>query len=105
MDSTVLKERRKCIVNKITDELLKIVSDFTGEFKGAFNIRENGECAGRQSSKNIQIESKKDAPGLVIKIAENTKDETVYIPACVTHGNFDDLVYNDFYVGKMLMSL
>ena len=48
MDSTVLKERRKCIVNKITDELLKIVSDFTGEFKGAFNIRENGECAGRQ---------------------------------------------------------
>ena len=28
MDSTVLKERRKCIVNKITDELLKIVSDF-----------------------------------------------------------------------------
>ena len=29
-----------------------------------------------------------------------TKDETVYIPACVTHGNFDDLVYNDFYVGK-----
>ena len=100
MDSTVLKERRKCIVNKITDELLKIVSDFTGEFKGAFNIRENGECAGRQSSKNIQIESKKDAPGLVIKIAENTKDETVYIPACVTHGNFDDLVYNDFYVGK-----
>ena len=49
MDSTVLKERRKCIVNKITDELLKIVSDFTGEFKGAFNIRENGECAGRQS--------------------------------------------------------
>ena len=100
MDSTVLKERRKCIVNKITDELLKIVSDFTGEFKGAFNIRENGECAGRQSSKNIQIESKKDAPGLIIKIAENTKDETVYIPACVTHGNFDDLVYNDFYVGK-----
>ena len=30
-------------MNKITDELLKIVSDFTGEFKGAFNIRENGE--------------------------------------------------------------
>lgn len=26
------------------------------------------------------------------------KKETVYIPACVTHGDVDDLVYNDFYV-------
>ena len=25
---------------------------------------------------------------------------TVYIPACVTKGGVDDLVYNDFYVGK-----
>lgn len=87
-------------MNNITDELLKIVSDFTGEFKGAYNIREDGQCAGRQSSKNIKIESKTDAPGLVINIKENTKDEIVYIPACVTHGNVDDLVYNDFYVGK-----
>lgn len=87
-------------MNKITDEILKIVSDFTGEFKGAYNIREDGQCAGRQSSENIKIESKTDAPGLVINIKENTKDETVYIPACVTHGNVDDLVYNDFYVGK-----
>lgn len=82
MDSTVLKERRKCIVNKITDELLKIVSDFTGEFKGAFNIRENGECAGRQSSKNIQIESKKDAPGLIIKSLKIQKmKQFIYPPA------------------------
>lgn len=87
-------------MNNITDELLKIVSDFKGEFKGAYNIREDGQCAGRQSSENIKIESKTDAPGLVINIKENTKDETVYIPACVTHGNVDDLVYNDFYVGK-----
>lgn len=87
-------------MNSITDEILRTVSDFTGEFKGAYNIRENGECAGRQSSENIKIESKTDAPGIVINIKENTKGETVYIPACVTHGNVDDLVYNDFYVGK-----
>ena len=24
--------------------------------------------------------------------------KTVYIPACVTHGGVDDLVYNDFFV-------
>ena len=85
-------------MNKITRKLLKAVSDFTGEFKGAFNIREDGQCAGRQSSEHIRIENKEDAPGLVIRIDGNAQQETVYIPACVTHGNVDDLVYNDFYV-------
>ena len=51
-------------MNKVTEELLRLVSDFEGTFRGAFNIREDGQCAGRQSSENIKIESKKDAPGL-----------------------------------------
>ena len=80
-------------MNKITEELLRMVSDFKGSFKGAFNIREDGGCAGRQSTENIKIESKTDAPGLVIHVRPGTKGETVYIPACVTHGNIDDLVY------------
>lgn len=87
-------------MNKIAEDLLKIVSDFKGKFKGAYNIRENGECADRQSTDNIKIKSKTDAPGLIITIKENTKDENVYIPACITKGNIDDLVYNDFYIGK-----
>lgn len=87
-------------MNTITNELLRMISDFRGKFDGAFNIRENGECAGRQSSENIKIESKQDAPGLVIHIKPHTKGERVYIPACVTHGNIDDLVYNDFCVGE-----
>ncbi|HIQ59259.1 MAG TPA: SufD family Fe-S cluster assembly protein [Candidatus Merdivicinus intestinavium] len=87
-------------MNKITEELLRVVSDFKGAFDGAFNIRVDGECAGRQSSKNIRIESKKGLPGLEIHIAPGTKGEKVYIPACVTHSNIDDLVYNDFYVGE-----
>ncbi len=87
-------------MNKITQSLLSILSDWKGEFKGAFNIREDGGCAGRQSSANIKIESKKDLPGLDIHIKPGTKGETVYIPACVTHGNIDDVVYNDFFVGE-----
>ena len=43
---------------------------------------------------------KQGLPGLEIHIAPNTKGETVYIPACVTHSNVDDLVYNDFFVGE-----
>lgn len=87
-------------MNKITEMLLGIVSDWKGGFTGAFNIREDGACAGRQSSQNIKIDNKKDAPGLVIHVLPGTKGETVYIPACVTHGNVDDLVYNDFYIGE-----
>ena len=84
----------------ITKDLLKQISDWNGSFEGAYNLRVDGTCAGRQSSKNIQIKSKTDKPGLDIIIAPNTKGETVSIPACVTHGNENDLVYNDFYVGE-----
>lgn len=86
-------------MNDRTKEILKLVSDWDGgEFKGAFNIREDGGCAGRQSSENVIINSKEDAPGLVINISNKAQGETVYIPACVTHGDVDDLVYNDFYI-------
>ena len=67
-------------MNEITDQLLHLVSDFTGSFQGAYNIREDGQCAGRQSTKNIRIESKQGLPGLEIHIAPGTKNETVYIP-------------------------
>lgn len=87
-------------MNKVTEELLRLVSDFKGTFEGAYNIREDGQCAGRQSSKNIQIKSKEGLPGLEVHIAPGTRGEKVYIPACVTHSNVDDLVYNDFFVGE-----
>ena len=87
-------------MNKITEELLKQVSDYKGEFKGAYNIREDGGCVGRQSSEHIKIESKPDGSGLEIRISPEAQKETVYIPACVTRGNVNDLVYNDFFVGE-----
>ena len=74
-------------MNAITEKLLGMISDWKGAFQGAYNIREDGQCAGRQSSDNIRIENKPDAPGLIIHIAPGTKGETVYIPACVTHRN------------------
>jgi Fe-S cluster assembly scaffold protein SufB len=85
-------------MNKVTEALLKKVSDWKGDFRGAYNIREDGQCAGRRSSENIRIENKKDGPGLEIHIRSAAQGETVYIPACVTRGNVSDLVYNDFYV-------
>ena len=87
--------------SEITDRILELVaSRKRGEFVGAYNIRENGKCAGRQSSANVKITSKTDNPGLDIRIAPGTKGETIYIPACVTAGGVDDLVYNDFFIGE-----
>lgn len=85
-------------MNSITEKLLEVVSDYKGEFKGAYNIREDSQCAGRRSSEHVKIEDKQDGPGLVIRIDSEAQGETVFIPACVTKGNVDDLVYNDFYV-------
>ena len=87
-------------MNHLTNELLKIIADYKGQFNGAYSIRENGECVARQSSENIDIISKKDKPGLEVHVKPGTKEEVVYIPACVTHGKVDDLVYNDFYIGE-----
>lgn len=87
-------------MNEITKELLKAVSDYDNGYKGAYNIREDGCSVGRRSTEHIKIENKEDAPGLVIRVLPGTRGESVSIPACVTHGNVDDLVYNDFYIGE-----
>lgn len=87
-------------MNAITKDLLTIVSDVFGEIDGAYNIREDGQCAGRNSTENIQILSKTDQPGIDIIVKAGTKQEKVFIPACVTHSNVEDLVYNDFYIGE-----
>lgn len=88
--------------NSVTEEMLKVISDYdsVSGFKGAYNIREDSQCAGRKSSANITIEPKTDKPGINITIKPHTVGETVFIPACVTHTNVDDFVYNDFFVGE-----
>ena len=89
--SETIKER--------TRRLLEAVSEYKGAYEGAYNIRENGMCAGRRSTEHIKINSLPDGkPGLRIDISPETKGETVYIPACITHSDVEDLVYNDFYV-------
>ena len=60
----------------------------------------DGACAASQSTRNVSITPKKDAPGLVVRVRPGTQGERVYIPACVTHAGVDDLVYNDFLIGE-----
>ena len=86
-------------MNKITEKLLEVITDWKGAFNGAFNIREDGECVSRQSSPNVSIEPMAGGIGTEIHVSSKAQGETVYIPACVTKSDVNDLVYNDFYIG------
>lgn len=52
-------------MNEITEKMLHEIADYKGEFKGAFNIRENGCSVARASSEHIKIEPKSDEPGWI----------------------------------------
>lgn len=86
-------------MNNTDKELLETISD-TSEFKGAYNIRKNGQGIERQVTDNINIVTKKDVPGIDIIVKENTKFEFVHIPVIITQSGLTDVVYNDFFIGK-----
>ena len=85
---------------KIDKELLSQIADLHGTPQGSFNIRKNGESIERVSNDDIQIISKKDKSGIDIIVKEGLKNKSVHIPVILTIGNFSDVVYNDFYIGK-----
>ena len=89
------------MITDIDAALLEKIADLTGKPVGAFNIRKDSGCEARQSTEHIAIDPRSDGKsGIDIRIKPGTKGETVYIPAVITHGGVDDLVYNDFYIGE-----
>ena len=88
-------------MEKIDIDLLKEITDVeNGTFEGAYNIRKNGKAVERKITDNINIVTKKDVSGIDIYVKENTKFEFVHIPVIITESGINDLVYNDFYIGK-----
>lgn len=82
--------------------LLNVVADLPGvPTVGAYSIRLDAAPAAVQSTEDIQINPRKDGkPGIDIIVRAGVKDQTVYIPAIISHSGVDDLVYNDFYIGE-----
>lgn len=87
-------------MNAIDQRILKEVADLHEIPKGAYNIRKNGEGAGRQSTANIEIRPKTDKPGIDIFVKPGTKGESVHIPVILTETGINDLVYNTFDIGE-----
>lgn len=87
-------------MDKIEKDLLKTIADIEKIPIGAYNIRENGKGVARNTTANIDIVTKQDKPGIDIIVKPNTKNESVHIPVILTQGGFNDIVYNDFYIGE-----
>ncbi len=67
---------------------------------GAYNIRADGQLAGRNSTAHIDIVSKEDRSGIDIHIKPGTKSESVHIPVVLSQSGLKESVYNDFYIGE-----
>lgn len=87
-------------MDKLDKELLSQIAGMHTIPQGSFNIRKNGESVDRKSTKDIEIIPKKDKSGIDIIVKEGVKNKSVHIPVIITVGNLNDLVYNDFYIGK-----
>lgn len=87
-------------MDEIQKNLLQQVADLHEIPAGAYNIRANGEGAGRRTTEHIDIVTKTDKPGIDIFIKPGTKKESVHIPVLLTQTGLKELVYNDFYIGE-----
>jgi uncharacterized protein len=85
--------------NEVDRELLEKIADLVGKPVGAFNIRKDCGCDGRQSTEHIAITGKTDKQGIDIRIQDGTKGETCHIPVIITQPGITETVYNDFYIG------
>ncbi len=87
--------------NQIDRELLEKIADLLGKPVGAFNIRKDCGCDGRQSTEHIQITNKTDGKsGIDIRIQDGTVGETCHIPVIITQSGIQETVYNDFFIGE-----
>lgn len=87
-------------MDEIQKNLLLQVADLHDIPAGAYNIRANGEAAGRRSTEHIEIVPKEDKPGIDIFIKPGTKKESVHIPVIMSQTGLKELVYNDFHIGE-----
>ena len=80
--------------------MLKAIADLHKIPEGAYNIRADGQSAGRNSTEHIEIVSKTDKQGIDIIVKPGTKNESVHIPVIISKTGYEELVYNDFFIGE-----
>ena len=87
-------------MDQIQKRILEEVADLHDVPIGAYNLRANGKSVGRNSTADIDIQSKTDGSGLDITIKDGTKKQSVHIPVVISASGLTETVYNDFHVGE-----
>jgi len=88
------------VLNYVDKNLLNEISNIENMKNGAYNIRKNGQGIERKLTENVNIITKTDKQGIDVHVKENAKYEFVHIPVIITESGLNDIVYNDFYIGK-----
>lgn len=87
-------------LTEVENRLIREVADLHEVPMGAYNFRANGGLAGRNTTANIDIVSKKEGSGIDIHIKPGTVNENVHIPVVLSESGLQETVYNDFYIGE-----
>lgn len=90
-------ESKKVDLDKVTEEVLKMIDSYGFKQEGAYNLRLNGMAVCHGDSRHINIVKKEDKPGIDIHISGDAKNEQVHIPVVMSQEGVD-IVYNDFYI-------
>ena len=84
-------------LNKVTEDVLKVIDSYGFKQEGAYNLRLNGMAVCHGDRRHIKIVKKEDKRGIDIHISGETKEEQVDIPVVMSREGVD-IVYNDFYI-------
>ena len=87
-------------MDAVQKRLFQEVADLHDIPEGAYNLRANGQSISRNTTANIDIQSKTDVSGIDIRIKSGTKNESVHIPVVLSESGIKEDVYNDFYIGE-----
>lgn len=87
-------------IDAVQKRLLAEVADLHDIPEGAYNLRANGQSVGRNTTANIDIQTKTDKSGIDIRIQPGTKNESVHIPVVLSESGLEETVYNDFFIGE-----
>ena len=79
-------------LDSIQKALLAEIADLHGVPEGAYNIRSDGQLAGRNTTANIDIVTKQDKPGIDIFIKPGTKNESMHIPVIIAKAGLKEVV-------------
>lgn len=97
MEPKMSLEEQKIKLDKVTEDVLKMIDTYGFKQEGAYNLRLNGMAVCHGDSRHINIIPKEDKPGIDIHISGEAKGEMVHIPVVMSQEGID-VVYNDFYI-------